>query len=178
MEPKLFCFRCGARLAERFFEGRQRPFCEACDAPVYENPVPATAVVVVDENERVLLVRRAEEPKKGEWCLPGGFMELSESPEECALRELAEETALAGGIEDFLGLTVSRSERYGNVLLLGYLVKRYSGVPAAGTDASDIGFFARSEMPPLAFDSHERFARIFFACFSGRCPDPENSPAG
>ncbi|MEW5737080.1 MAG: NUDIX domain-containing protein [Thermodesulfobacteriota bacterium] len=169
MLPKNYCTRCGERLTTRFTEGRERPFCEACGVPVYENPVPATAIVVVDEEERILLVRRAEDPKKGEWCLPGGFMELSESPEECALRELLEETALTGGIGDFLGATISPSDRYGNVLLLGYLVRSFQGEPAAGTDASDIAFFAREEMPRLAFDSHERFTRIYFACFSCSC---------
>jgi len=59
--------------------------CERCGEPIYENPVPATAVVVIDKTESLVLVKRGVDPKKGYWCLPGGFMEIGETPEQEAL---------------------------------------------------------------------------------------------
>ncbi len=160
---KLFCHFCGHPLVRRAAEGRERLYCEACRTPLYENPVPATALVVADDKGRICLVRRGVEPHVGGWCLPGGFMEMGESPEECALRELREETALSGRIGDLLGVTVSRTFVNNAVLLVGYLVRDYAGEAAAGDDATDIGFFTEDEMPEIVFESHKRFVRIYLA---------------
>jgi ADP-ribose pyrophosphatase YjhB (NUDIX family) len=165
MKEKQFCHFCGNPLVRCQVEGRERLFCEPCNQPIYENPVPATALVVVDDKDRILLVRRSVEPKKGFWCLPGGFMELGETPEECALRELAEETGLAGSISDFIGLTVSRSDLYASVLLAGYIVRSFSGRLCPGDDALETAFFSPDALPELAFDSHRRFVRIFLAAY-------------
>ena len=95
---KVFCPRCGSKLEKRLLENRERNFCPACQAVVYENPVPATAVVVFNERHELLLVQRGQEPGKGKWCLPGGFQEMGETPEQCCLRELLEETGLDGRV--------------------------------------------------------------------------------
>ncbi len=155
-----------------FVEGRDRLFCRPCNTPLYENPVPASALVVVDDKEAILLVRRSVDPKKGLWCLPGGFMELGETPEECALRELVEETGLTGKIHDFMGVTVSRSDLYASVLLMGYIVRSFSGELCPGDDAEQAAFFAPDALPELAFDSHRRFVRIFLAAYSDRLDSP------
>lgn len=165
MRKKIYCNFCGGKLVEKFFEGRDRPYCETCDEPVYENPVPATAIVVINTEGEVLLVKRSVEPKKGMWCLPGGFMELGETPEQCALRELEEETGLAGKIETFLGVMSNNSPRYNTVLITGYLVKNYSGSMIAGDDASSVGFFDSDGMPEIAFDTHKSFIRIYFSMY-------------
>ena len=116
-----------------------RPFCEGCREPVYENPVPVTCVVVTDPGNRLLLVRRSVAPKIGLWCLPGGFMELGETPEEAALRELAEETGLSGTIDRLLGVLTTPSDQYHTVLMVGYRVGAYTGRVVAGDDASGGG---------------------------------------
>ena len=157
MEPKTHCHFCGDVLTRRLVEGRERLYCRACARPIYENPVPATCMVVVNSSNQVLLVKRSVDPKKGMWCLPGGFIELGESPEAGALRELAEETGLHGSIDTLLGVCTTPSVQYVSVLMVGYLITDTHGVLAAGDDASQVRWFSIDELPPIAFDSHRRF---------------------
>ncbi len=163
MRKKVFCHFCGGKLKEKFCEGAVRPFCDHCNEPIYENPVPATAVVVAGPDNKIVLVKRSVEPKIGYWCLPGGFMELGETPEQGALRELEEETGLKGKISLLLGVTSSPSPRYTTVLMLGFLVNKYSGKPIAGDDASDVAYFHPDDLPEIAFESHRNFIRIYYA---------------
>jgi len=118
--------------------------------------------------ERVLLVKRSVEPKKGYWCLPGGFMELGEAPEQAALRELKEETGISGKVEMLLGVCSSNSSQYHTVLMVGYLVKQYSGTLKAGDDASDAAYFHYDGLPEIAFESHRRFIRIYYSAYASR----------
>lgn len=163
MREKRFCHFCGHRLSRRQIEGRSRLFCENCNIPIYENPVPATCMVTVDDRDRVLLVKRSVDPKKGWWCLPGGFMELRETPEGAALRELREETGLTGEIERLLGVAANNSSQYDTVLMMGFLVRSFSGSLIAGDDADDAQWFAGSALPEIAFETHEHFISKYYA---------------
>jgi 8-oxo-dGTP diphosphatase len=165
MRKKTFCPYCGTRLTEKICEGNPRLFCEHCDEPIYENPIPASCLVVVDNRNRVLLVKRSVAPKKGFWCLPGGFMELGESPEKAALRELKEETGLSGRIEMLLGVSSNPSAQYHTVLMVGYLIRQYTGTLTAGDDADDAVYFHYDELPEIAFESHARFIRMYYASY-------------
>jgi ADP-ribose pyrophosphatase YjhB (NUDIX family) len=165
MRKKTNCQYCGRTLSEKVFEERERLFCGYCNETFYENPVPATCIVTIDDRERVLLVKRNVEPKSGYWCLPGGFIELGEKPEEGALRELEEETGLKGKIGMLLGVTSSPSSQYNTVLMISYLVKNYSGVLRTGYDASEAGWFDYRELPEIAFNSHQMFIRIYYASY-------------
>ena len=166
MRRKKYCHYCGSGLVEKFCEGALRLFCEHCNEPIYENPLPAACLVVVDSQDRVLLVKRSVEPKKGSWCLPGGFMELGETPEQAALRELKEETGLSGRIEMLLGVYANPSTSYHSVLMVGYLVKSYTGTLIAGDDAMDIACFHYDQLPEIAFESHLSFIRIYYAAYA------------
>jgi 8-oxo-dGTP diphosphatase len=157
MEQKTHCHFCGRPLTRKFVEGRERHYCPRCRRPIYENPVPATCMVVIDAGRQVLLVKRSVPPKLGRWCLPGGFIELGEPPEKGALRELAEETGLTGVIHALLGVCTTPSLEYHSVLMVGYLITDFQGVLKAGDDASQVRWFACDELPSIAFDSHRRF---------------------
>ncbi len=166
MQKKIYCHYCGGRLSQKFMEGKNRLFCESCNKPIYENPIPASCIVVPDNEGNVLLVKRSEEPKKGYWCLPGGFMELGEKPDQSALRELEEETGLSGRIDMLLGITSNVSPVYFTVLMMGYLVKDYTGTLKAGDDAADAAWFHPEELPEIAFESHLKFIRTYYAAYA------------
>ena len=162
IKSKKFCPFCGEKLEKKDIEGRERLFCRQCVEPIYENPIPATCIVVSDEFDRLLLVKRNVEPQKGKWCLPGGFMELGETPEQAALRELKEETSLIGEINLLLGAMANSNPVYNTVLIVGYLVTNFEGEIKAGDDASDIDFFFYENLPEIAFKSHRYFTALFF----------------
>lgn len=157
MPGKKFCPYCSARLTRRELEDRLRLYCRGCQTIIYENPVPATCVVVGSPEGEILLVKRAVDPKKGHWCLPGGYLELDESPADGAIRELREETGLNGAISRLLGAIQAHSDLYGFLVMVGYWVEAYDGRLVAGDDAQAARFFQLESLPPVAFRSHRWF---------------------
>jgi ADP-ribose pyrophosphatase YjhB (NUDIX family) len=88
----IYCSSCGQPLVEKIPEGDSRPryVCEACHTIHYQNP-KIVAGCLPEWNGRLLLCRRAIEPRYGLWTLPAGFMENGESTEQAAARETLEE---------------------------------------------------------------------------------------
>jgi ADP-ribose pyrophosphatase YjhB (NUDIX family) len=87
--------------------------CSECDFLYYQNPAPCTVLLFHKDNQ-VLLAKRAIEPRKGYWDVPGGFIEIGETAETSALREAKEETNLDVKIITYLG---SLPDIYGETLL-------------------------------------------------------------
>ncbi|MEN8222467.1 MAG: thiamine phosphate synthase, partial [Acidobacteriota bacterium] len=157
----IYCQECGSKLKKVEADGRERMKCSACNKIAYENPVPATAAVVFNNRGELLLVKRNVEPKNGEWCLPGGFTEVGETPEECCIRELEEETGLRGKIERIILSVPGINPFYRSVIVTGFSIKEYSGDLKAGDDSDDSKFFKLSEMPPVAFKSHREILNSY-----------------
>lgn len=109
---------------------------------------------------KVLLIQRGIEPYKGKWAFPGGFMQIDETAEECAKRELEEETGLkASSVEQFYTFTdVNRDPRERVITVAHYALVRLSEVKG-GDDAKSAQWFAMNEIPSLAFD-HDRILRM------------------
>lgn len=137
------------------------PWCAACDVCFYENPVPAVAAVAADGEGRLLLVHRDREPQAGKWSLPGGFMEVFESPEEALRRELFEETALVAGDLELLAVADDPSTRYGRIVVICYRVLSWSGQARAGDDARGLGFYSFESLPEIAFPCHRDFLEAY-----------------
>jgi thiamine-phosphate diphosphorylase len=154
MIRKIYCPSCKTKLIEKFVEERKRLYCTKCESPLYENPIPATAAVVLNPDHQILLVKRKVEPKKGEWCLPGGFIELFESPEYACIRELKEETGLQAKADKLAGIYLSNNPIYKSVLVIGYSTKNIEGKLVAGDDSEETCYFDLNDRPPLAFKSH------------------------
>ncbi len=160
---KLYCPYCGVPLGSREHEGRERHYCEQEGRFIYENPIPAATGVVVDGKGRLLLVRRNVDPGRGEWALPGGFVETGESPAEAAAREVEEETGLRAEDPRLIEIIHQNSEYYGtSLLIIGYRFETFQGNIEPGDDASEVDFFDPKELPPLAFESHRRIVDILF----------------
>ena len=92
-QPMRYCPHCTHPLEEKLAFERLRNVCPACGFVHFRAPKVGVSVLVED-GERILLVRRAVEPGKGKWSLPSGFIEWDEPPEAAAVRECAEETGL------------------------------------------------------------------------------------
>ena len=105
------------------------------------------ASVIVQNGDKVLLIKRGKEPYLGKWSLPGGAQEIGETLIQAAHRELKEETGIIAKELEFLRvvdrITYSdSSEITHHYVLAMYLVKEYSGVPNARDDAVDIGWYS------------------------------------
>lgn len=109
---------------------------------------------------KVLLIQRGIEPFKGKWALPGGFMNMNETVEECAKRELKEETGLKNAVvEQFYTFSdVNRDPRERVITVAHYALVRLSEVKG-GDDAASARWFSMNEIPSLAFD-HDRILRM------------------
>ena len=154
-----FCPYCGYKLVRKMLEGRERLYCSRCGKIYYENPTPVVAVIARDNEGKILLIKRNIEPRRGEWALPSGFMELEESPIEASLRELAEETGLKGRSKKLIGVYPNNSEIHGYLVTIIYEVEILGGKLCAGDDAEEAEFFAVNQLPPLAFQSHREALR-------------------
>ena len=133
---------------ERF--GRVRPVCPQCGWIHFTNPKVAAAVLV-EQDGRVLLVRRVNEPFRGLWTLPAGFIDESEDPARAAERECLEETSLIVRATKVLDVIAGREHERGADFIIVYGAEVISGdlVPADDADAAE--WFDRDHLPPLAF---------------------------
>jgi 8-oxo-dGTP diphosphatase len=143
-----YCGHCGHRLASREQDGRLRLVCPECDWTLYEDPKVAVAVIVGQEG-RLLLNRRAIEPGLGAWSFPSGYVNRGERLEEAAAREAKEETGLDVRVGGLIGVY---SESGNPVVLIVYAAESWTGVPAPGEEVSEVGWFGPESLPPLAFE--------------------------
>jgi 8-oxo-dGTP diphosphatase len=130
-------------------------------AYTYKYPRPAVTadcIVITRESEpKVLLIQRGEEPFKGGWAFPGGFMNMDETTEQCAVRELKEETGLQISNIQQIGAysKVDRDPR-GRTVTVAYLAVIDKPLPVLGQDdAAKAEWWSLTSLPQLAFDHDE-----------------------
>ena len=122
----------------------------------YPRPAVTADAVVITKSERrkVLLIQRANDPYRGCWAFPGGFMDMDETAEQCAFRELKEETGLqlSEAIQIGCYSDVNRDPR-GRTLSVAYLILVDNEMPVYGQDdAVQAKWWPIDELPTLAFD--------------------------
>jgi ADP-ribose pyrophosphatase YjhB (NUDIX family) len=118
-----------------------------------DNPLVGVGAVIV-QDRRVLLIRRGHAPLLGEWSLPGGVLECGETLREAAIREAREETGLVVEAVDMLGVyeRIIREDqriRY-HYVLIDFLCRPVGGDLKAGSDAAEVGWFIREDLPALS----------------------------
>jgi 8-oxo-dGTP diphosphatase len=132
---------------------------------------------VVIQDRRALLIRRASEPLRGEWSIPGGLLELGESLERGVARELLEETGLEVRVlelievfdrvyedDDAAGGAPSRKGPKYHYVIVDYLCERIGGEAMAGSDVTDVAFASEEELG--AYGLTETATRILKKAFA------------
>jgi 8-oxo-dGTP diphosphatase len=145
-----FCPACGSRVEYQEAFGRVRPVCPNCGRVHFQDPKVAAAALV-EQDRKVLLVRRVNVPERGKWTLPAGFVDFDEDPRLAAARECEEETGLKVQITDLVDVIYGQEHPRGASIVIVYRAEIAEGDLAAHDDADAVGFFGPDELPPLAF---------------------------
>lgn len=129
----------------------------------YPRPAVATEAIVFREingEKCLLLIERKFDPYANCWAFPGGFLDMDETLETCAKRELHEETGLnATSVEQLQAFSrVDRDPRHRVISVAFIVTVDDSEVAVAGDDAKNTKWFPVDELPPLAFDHDEMIA--------------------
>lgn len=159
--PVNYCPVCGASAVDRLRYGKMRRCCSECGFTFFHDPKVAVVVLVV-QDDRVLMVKRAVNPQRGKWALPAGFVDYGEDPRDAARREVEEETGLTVRITELIDVLGPANDAEG----LASIVILFQGEVCGGNlqakdDAEEAVFFSRSVIPmdSIAFDSTVRLIR-------------------
>jgi ADP-ribose pyrophosphatase YjhB (NUDIX family) len=157
-----YCSACGEKVALIVPEGdnRQRYVCQVCEAIHYQNPNVVTGCIA-QWQDKILLCKRAIEPRYGLWTLPAGFMENGESNIEGAARETFEE---ANARLENMQLYCVFSVVHINQIYIMYIGDLVDGEASAGSESLEVALFDESEIPwsQIAFRVISENLRLYF----------------
>ncbi len=158
-----FCSSCGAKVTLRIPPGDTYPrhVCDACGTVHYRNPLLVIGTIPEWE-DKVLLCRRAIEPRLGLWTLPAGFMELGETTAQAALRETMEEAQARVELgELFSMLSVPNVDQ----VHLFYRARLLDTDFSPGTESLEVALFSESEIPwkEIAFRTISTTLKYFYS---------------
>ena len=157
MKPFLYCPSCSTRLEKRDSQGAAR--CPNCGRTWYENAAPTVGAGIVRDG-RALVTRRAFDPEKGRFDVPGGFLHADEHPVDGLKREVAEELGVEVEVSTD-DLVVFAPHRYGAggnwTLALGFVTRLVSGEPTPADDVAELLWVTRAQLDELDFAwAHDR----------------------
>lgn len=158
-----FCSQCGATVSQRVPPGDDRPrhVCDTCGTIFYSNP-KIVAGCIPEWEGKVLLCRRAIDPRSGLWTLPAGFMENGETTSDAAARETMEEANAKVEVSDlFSYFNIPRI----NQVHLFFLARMVDDRFSAGAESLEVDLFTEERIPwkELAFPSVEESLKHYFA---------------
>jgi ADP-ribose pyrophosphatase YjhB (NUDIX family) len=157
-----FCNQCGAGIIKKIPVGdnRLRYVCISCEEIHYQNPNIVTGCIPEYEG-KVLMCKRAIEPRYGYWTLPAGFMELEETSLEAALRETLEE---ANARVDVLDLYAVFNLQYAGQVYMMYRSQLLDLDFSAGEESLEVRLFTESEIPwdEIAFTTIKQTLKFYF----------------
>jgi len=150
-----FCPMCGGPLDMRIVapDHKENKVCTKCGFVYFLGPKLVAGCIIANA-DRTLLLRRGLEPSLGKWTYPGGFVDLGETPEKCALRETLEEVGMTVRYPELLGIYADRNDPK-PIIVVTYLVKPGTGTPIVTPEATEVRYFGIDEIPwdDLAFDT-------------------------
>ena len=150
-----FCSSCGSKTETRLIARQRLSVCAACDRIFFRNP-KVVVTALIENDGRVLLVRRDIEPGRGLWGLPGGFVDWDEHPEQAMVRECSEEIKVRVEPVELLGVEHVVTADDEGIVILPYRARLLAGDPDAGDEVQQVGWFGPDAMPTLAFSSHRK----------------------
>jgi ADP-ribose pyrophosphatase YjhB (NUDIX family) len=155
-----FCPRCATALESRASEPPDppRPTCPNCGFVHYENPTP-TVQAWIDRDGAYLALRRNQDPERGKWNLPGGFVEAGESGPEAIAREVGEETGLEIEIAGLIGIfasTYGYNEDARPILDIAYRCRETGGELEISDESGEHAWFPLAEFPEPAFPGEQQ----------------------
>jgi ADP-ribose pyrophosphatase YjhB (NUDIX family) len=167
-----FCPHCAAPLQPKVLKDGEeaRPWCDVCGFVAYSNPrVAACTIAMVDGG--IVLLKRANEPQKGKWVFPGGFVDKGEEVPVAAIRETREEVRLRVGLT---GILDAYSFPGQDVVVVVYAAHVLSGRPEAGDETEAVTCFKPEDIPwgELGFDSTKAALRDYLRRFYPRVRVP------
>jgi ADP-ribose pyrophosphatase YjhB (NUDIX family) len=161
--PLAHCTNCGTRMEKRIppGDGRERMVCPACGAIHYENPKLVVGCIPVWE-DKILLCKRAIEPRYGHWTLPAGFMENGETTADGAARETLEE---AGATVKNLTPYTLIDVPYVHQVHMFYIAELATPEYSSGEESLDVRLYEEAQIPwpDLAFYTVIETLKHFFA---------------
>ncbi len=151
-----FCAKCGGELVAE----DDHLVCTQCGEEYWANSSPGTQGIL-ERDGRALLALRANEPRKGYWDLPGGFLHETEKPEDGLRREFLEETGIEVEPVELMRIDIEPyAGRY--VFSVTYIV-RGEGDPVAADDVAELRWFGPDELPEMAFPGQNAVLREWAA---------------
>jgi 8-oxo-dGTP diphosphatase len=145
-----YCPRCGHAFHDVEKYGKVRRVCPNCDYVYFANP-KAAAVVWIERDGQILLVKRGMDPERGKWALPAGFIDFGEDPQQAAIRETLEETGLVIAISKLVDVMFD-----GTTIVIIYAAQVVGGTLTAMDDVDEACWFSPTTLPvssELAFKS-------------------------
>lgn len=140
-----YCPVCGTELEKKTVENRERFFCGSCEQVIWRNPKPAAGVLLQNDSDEILLIKRGNWPNIGTWSIPAGFIERDERPVNAAARELDEETSLKARAKDLElldNLMVKHPDgKYVIVIVFSTDMEDIRGKLSAGDDAQEVEYW-------------------------------------
>ena len=149
-----YCPNCATELETVEIYDHLRRRCPSCGFVHWRNPGVGAAVVVFDDDGRVLMVRRGPgSTRPGYWSIPAGFVDYGEEIRTAAARELSEETGLEAEVGDVMFVASNFHDPSKLTVGVWFAGVVTGGVLKAGDDADAVGWFALDDLPPLAFET-------------------------
>ena len=149
-----YCPHCGAVLEDALVAGATRRKCPQCGFVHFRNPGVGAAVVIWDDSNRILLVKRGPSATRaGLWSIPAGYVDYGEDVREAAARELFEETGLTAEVGEVVWVASNFHDPAKLTVGIWFAGTVTGGSLTAGDDAEEAAFFPVDQLPSLAFET-------------------------
>ena len=152
----VYCPACAGKLVLRPVGNppSEHPTCDECGFVLWRNPKPSVGALIVrgaPPNAELLLGRRAAEPGKGKWDVPGGFLNLGDDPEGALVRECLREVGMTIKVGQLVAAISEGS--FGDEVALFYQCELESGQPRPADIVDEVAWYRVAEPPDIAFES-------------------------